>query len=64
MIADSHIHTHLCRPAARERREHVARAIGRGASAMGCAVRLPSFCGRRPGYAATLGLTGGDPENL
>jgi len=64
MIADSHIHTHLCRPAARGPREHVARTIGRGASAMGCAAHLPSFCGWRPGCAATLGLAGGDPETL
>jgi histidinol-phosphatase (PHP family) len=48
MIADYHIHTHLCRHAKGEPREYVERAIGLGMSELGFADHLPFLAGWGP----------------
>ena len=48
MIADYHIHTHLCRHAEGEPREYIERAIGLGMAEMGFAAHLPFLAGWRP----------------
>ena len=48
MIADYHIHTHLCRHAEGEPREYVERAIALGMSELGFADHLPFLAGWGP----------------
>jgi histidinol-phosphatase (PHP family) len=48
MIADYHIHTHLCRHAEGEPHEYVERAIALGMTEMGFSDHLPHIAGWRP----------------
>jgi histidinol-phosphatase (PHP family) len=53
MIADYHIHTHLCRHAEGEPREYVERAIALGMTEMGFADHLPFLAGWAPSHDVT-----------
>jgi histidinol-phosphatase (PHP family) len=48
MIADYHIHTHMCRHAEGEPREYVERAVELGMTEMGFADHLPFLGGWEP----------------